>query len=688
MSLNCDMAGFREGYRRHFPLQDIPSVVKLFKRQLENPGEPDLALLSIVVGAIENSLTCKGTITVQKETDTFGEPKLPAVEYHITEALYSKFHAIIKGAVDLSLYDNSKFATRELVKKVSDVIWNSLSRSYYKDRAHLQSLYSYLTGNKLDCFGVAFAVVAGCQVLGYRDVHLALSEDHAWVVFGEGGKESAEVTWHGKGNEDKRGQPIGPSMGSKSWLYVNGCPVICTRPMEVAALVSAINPSLNATSEAMEVALLQQELLWLLYDLGHLTHYPMAIGNLSDLEEVSPTPGRPPCSTLFREAAFSARTYYKNQHVYPYTYQGGYFYRHKQYKEALESWANAADVIRLYNYSRDDEEIYKEFLEIANELIPHIMKVVSSGISARSILKDPECFAHLLRFYDGICQWEEGSLTPVLHIGWAKPLVNTISKFDADVRAQVIIICREEDRTSDENCNLKENTEAEADKNVKEESKNSAEAKLTDKNCTNNNQSNRADDSKYLSHDYLNNNNNYCEVRESGNLACGNSEREIMRSLASHVIQDEAKDTGKEEDSSLHPKIAALAAACAEKILNPEYLLQGDGEPFVGNNLADTPVISSAASNGTHIPSTSKDVPLKTEVKEELDLAATCRPRLVLHSQKMKGLKDLLLAEKLNTHAISLQLTAQSQVQVSKKGRSSQELDLPVGIRAKRTRRE
>lgn len=51
--------------------------------------------------------------------------------------------------------------------------------------------------------------------------------------------------------------------------------------MEVAALVSAINPSLNATNEATEVALLQQELLWLLYDLGHLSHYPMAIGNYS-----------------------------------------------------------------------------------------------------------------------------------------------------------------------------------------------------------------------------------------------------------------------------------------------------------------------------------------------------------------------------------------------------------------------
>jgi len=53
-------------------------------------------------------------------------------------------------------------------------------------------------GNKLDCFGVAFAVVAGFQVLGYDDVHLALSEDHAWVVFGENGNETAEVTWHGK----------------------------------------------------------------------------------------------------------------------------------------------------------------------------------------------------------------------------------------------------------------------------------------------------------------------------------------------------------------------------------------------------------------------------------------------------------------------------------------------------------
>ena len=52
-----------------------------------------------------------------------------------------------------------------------------------------------ITGNKLDCFGVAFAVVAACQLLEINEVHLALSEDHAWVVFGNDGEETAEVNF-------------------------------------------------------------------------------------------------------------------------------------------------------------------------------------------------------------------------------------------------------------------------------------------------------------------------------------------------------------------------------------------------------------------------------------------------------------------------------------------------------------
>lgn len=104
----------------------------------------------------------------------------------------------------------------------------------------------------------------------------------------------------GKGNEDKRGQSVEPGVGSRSWLYLNGHVMMCTRALEVATIVSAINPSLTVNTEVAELALLQQELLWLLYDLGHLAKYPMALGNLAELEEAAPTPGRPSAMNLFQ----------------------------------------------------------------------------------------------------------------------------------------------------------------------------------------------------------------------------------------------------------------------------------------------------------------------------------------------------------------------------------------------------
>lgn len=83
-------------------------------------------------------------------------------------------------------------------------------------------------------------------------------------------------------------------------------------------------------------------------------------------------------------------------------------------------------------------------------------------------------------------------------------------------------------------------------------------------------------------------------------------------------------------------------------------------------------------------PSTSKDEE-KNEDTKPVDDQPPSRPTVILRSQKMKQLKDLLLAEKLNTHAISLHLTAQSQVQVGKKGRTDNGDNVS---RVKRTRRE
>lgn len=443
------MAAIRGDLAKLFPLKSTTDVVRFFRQHLESDTEPDLTLLSIITGTIENTLTSKcvattitvpaaasavdcanqtnphggGTQTTSNSTVGGGGASpielsnFPIVHLDAVQELYKKFKTILStvdgpansgsstkqhgkqkaAGATVAAAAGAQYASREIIKKVSDVIWNSLIRSTYKDRAHLQSLYSYLAGNKLDCFGVAFAVVAGCQVLGYTDVHLAISEDHAWVVFGKMGTDTIEVTWHGKGTEDKRGQPVTTGYESHSWLYLSGNPVVCNRYMEVAAIVSSINPSLNMTSACLEVADLQQKLLWLLYDMNHLQKYPMGLGCLGELEEVSATLDRPTCESLYGESVKASKSYYKNHHVYPYTYQGGYYYRQNMFKEAFGSWANAGDVIRLYNYSRDDEEIYKEFLDIANELIPIVMKAESSGHSAKSVLRDPNCFANLLR---------------------------------------------------------------------------------------------------------------------------------------------------------------------------------------------------------------------------------------------------------------------------------------------------
>ena len=118
-----------------------------------------------------------------------------------------------------------------------------------------------ILGKRLDCFGVALLAIATAQQLGLNDVHLALSEDHAWVVFGEDGKETAEVTWHGKRDEIKRGSPIDQGSlvkFSKDWLYLGGYAVKCGRHMEAAAIVSAMNPGVNSKTDSELLSKLQQ----------------------------------------------------------------------------------------------------------------------------------------------------------------------------------------------------------------------------------------------------------------------------------------------------------------------------------------------------------------------------------------------------------------------------------------------
>lgn len=595
--------GIRSAQKKHFPLRGIDGVVQLFESELSNP-EPDLALLSLVLGFVEHFLAVNRVVPVNVPGVRFEPLKpdcldscFPTVELNLISALYERFTAQILGAVDLSQYRKpAGGSSRELVKKVSDVIWNSLSRSYFKDRAHIQSLFSLITGTKLDSSGVAFAVVAACQVLGLKDVHLALSEDHAWVIFGKGGEETAEVTWHGKGNEDRRGQTVSTGITERSWLYLKGSYMKCNRNMELAFMVCAINPSLDLHTDSTELLQLQQRLLWLLYDRGDLERYPMAMGTLADLEDQEPMTGKESPLSIHLKAVESAKKYYNNEHIYPFMYLGGYYYRHRNVQEALGAWAEAASVMQDYNYCREDEEIYKEFFDIANDVVPTLLKETAAAaesggegadetekedqprqVTALSALQDPECFAHLLRFYDGICKWEEGSPTPVLHVGWATYLVQSLSRFDAQIRQKVSIIIKDAEPVDDDD--------------------------------------------------------------------------------QSSEDQREGRRRGPRRESKLDEQAGPSSPSAA---LPPQNLVpkKVGGEGGRRRSSAGT---RGKEADGKNEPSSPSPTPSPTQPP-----IVQGGPVVVFHSEKMKGMKGLLSAAKVNSSAIKLQLTAQSQVQMKR----------------------
>ncbi|CAM9319107.1 unnamed protein product [Lampetra planeri] len=386
--------GLHSAQKKHFPLRGIDGVVQLFDAELRKP-EPDLALLSLVLGFVEHFLAVNRVIPINVPGVRFEplEPDcpnscFPTVELGMISALYERFTAQIRGAVDLSQYRRGATgSSRELVKKVSDVIWNSLSRSYFKDRAHIQSLFSLITGTKLDSSGVAFAVVAACQVLGLKDVHLALSEDHAWVIFGKNGEETAEVTTQ-------------VHVSPQSWLYLKGSYMKCDRNMEVAFMVCAINPSLDLHTDSSELLQLQQKLLWLLYERGDLDRYPMALGTLADLEDQDPIPGRENPLKIHLKAVGSAQKYYNNEHIYPYMYLAGFHYRHRNVRDALRAWSEAAQVMQEQQLCR-------------------LSRTPSASLT---------CSLFTTASVSGR---RRGVPTPVLHVGWATYLVQSLSRFDA-----------------------------------------------------------------------------------------------------------------------------------------------------------------------------------------------------------------------------------------------------------------
>lgn len=357
----------------------------------------------------------------------------------------------------------------------------------------------------------------------------------------------------------------------------------------------------------------------------------------------------------------------------------------------------------------------------------------ASRLRRSTMLYDTDAYANFLKFYDGICQWEEDSPTPVLHTVWAKQFVFSLGKFDARVRECVQVHADgEEDESSSESDNSEEEKTENCDVNgngiVKEEP-----VKVTGRG-----RKPKARKRKRSGKSVENGHTTHTEVSDG-------SEEQIKTAIEELVSK--VGDSDSQRDTPPNPNIAALAQACGESILNPNFLLSG-GEPFTsaGTNRStpsstsdrvnvDVNEFLSSKSNSSPFVGMTVDSMLKAEspadmmmfrkppdsapsseeiqtpeptdtnTNSEVDaITSSSQPMeadplndsfavvtpdpvdLVLHSQKMKGLRKLLMSHKLNSSAITLQLTAQSQTDFKQNRRGGVEIE--HAHTRKRTRRE
>jgi menin len=137
----------------------------------------------------------------------------------------------------------------------------------------------------------------------------------------------------------------------------------------------------------------------------------------------------------------------------------------------------------------------------------------------------------------------------------------------------------------------------------------------------------------------------------------------VSQSVA--AIVGSGAETGQDEQPRID--VAALTDLCGRTLLSPAFFLGTQSQrPVLDSSKATLTV---AGIQGSTKRSTTAAETGTANNANENQLSTKAKPRLYLRSHKMAGLKDLLLAEKLNTHAISLQLTAQSQVQLGGRGK-------------------
>ena len=143
-----------------FPINSSNDAVKCLKALISPvDGEPDLTLISLVLGALENALAEADSLGQESEDPKSSDERtFPTIRFEAMKSLYHKFHQNLKtqtpsnSSIQNEDTSESQCSSRRAeVRLVADKVWIQLARSYRKDKLRMQYLYSLLTGESVVC---------------------------------------------------------------------------------------------------------------------------------------------------------------------------------------------------------------------------------------------------------------------------------------------------------------------------------------------------------------------------------------------------------------------------------------------------------------------------------------------------------------------------------------------------------
>ena len=388
---------------------------------------------------------------------------------------------------------------RQAARDVSNWVWSKvMAKSNVKDEKHANSLYTVLRGHidkkSVDCFGAALVTVVGLrrrQISSTKqpatNVSLQLSEDHAYARLGS---ETYEVAIPGntKAQKQKRGQEVAQTFADKkpkqssssspqqltpatSWLYMADHAVSCdTAPLILAAALANVNCLIDTKAGTYErysqpLLLIKRELLWTLYDAGHLSKFPFALCELGWAEEHATSPrGEANVSMewesntiqvtkmehLYHEAIQSSKEHYADKQVYPYCYMAFYHKDGGQQEEyrlalAMQFFAQAARVASTYQYEWGDTlQLTKVFVKVSEFVVSEILTdpVASQPRTWRESKNAVECGKWLMAFFDYLLLWEEfsgsDSFLPICQGSHKTGIARAFALLSVDIRKQAL----------------------------------------------------------------------------------------------------------------------------------------------------------------------------------------------------------------------------------------------------------